>query len=1426
MSTDFLNRRMDLKHTSLSSENHLTMDTSYPVKLAGKVVKIFIASSDFNTDKWILENSVKDIILTIENDSVYDFAGRVIKNNIGEDKAYPSNTNVFKNDDYVMAIIDFDNKKIFLCSQTNFSVFITGNTGDECKFKLFDITGESEMPGYEYNINEEVFDLAVEFENEEGSHSFVRHGKDDIVYEIPTNQDGTRNMNPVAKVDTIDINSLNVSVQNLIFPFINLINSDIGFEGITAIHSFRTINGSVNDKFIDEFCFTNEELKKLPIYNAEEDRYFFSEYVNIEDDKKSNYYYVFSADRNTNQINTSVSGDDMIFNPISISNKKFSSFYNFINNGIKVGDKSVGISAKYKASDYIGNWWGNDNQVGYCCYNYDGDYKKIIIEKFLYDIDYPYDVFVRKNRTDLGSANISYTFDDTIKNTIFDNSEMSIVKRFIEFFASDSTYENHIKDRILRMSNDTNIGFVLFRDENSILYDKTLKNIITIYPEVFENVLFDKDSQGNFSHNAENLHNFTSFYNDTVPDTDFNRKKYISDQHILSDRYNLDYIIYYLLNRNSNSGYYGTSYDSNIYKLNIADIGENNLKMNISSPILGSDGSNQCITTDVNGNYVMIDILTNVNATNINYPYESDNKDYLNAQIGIQNIVLTRKIKFANEYINYENGQYNIYPDGFGEGKESTQLFIAITTNNTDVYMQGVSTDNFKNNSAIGSTVTGMMYMYYVYNNKIYRIKYYYKDNDTDSNSSNNYISNFDYFSDSEIVNIDTTYSRTEYGSYMTKAYLNQYIANNNSTLDEAISQLNSILQGETPMKIITDVIEAYKFYPLNTEDSQSCNISYYNADVDDKPINTCNLSLTFDCERYFAASINDSSINNGSGFRLKDLIDDDFVIYQNHLAPHLSNTQVDGRYIYDIKSYNDYLKSKKVSDVFYTEEFPYLNGIGIREEYYVEKTLYDFYNYILTRDLSKPISSPDSLLTSNSSFNTSNKLYFNKEQVKKIKNVKNVYNEELEKYEALFLDDNSNPVNIESQIALRNNININSIFGLNNSTLVDSNGKDISYLYESEDSIYVNKEETGKKSVYSISINDGNADNAVILSINGTIGNIEVDKLAWESLLLALCNNKSIDILSKSLLQIKTELNDYVRLTGQNINDLVSIEDNISDEDANKHDTIFDILPDDNDETKEYKQTHYKEHNAEFDEKHNLYKFNFGYGFNDDVRKLNNRGIIVFMSDGADTKCNRNGSLDVNPENFEYNFKEGKIYPKRMYISKDGLICTKEYYDKELNETNDYQSQIDELQRQINALKIKVGDVYANLMQSVWKFNDVVNLSIDMKDGDTTNEQVTALRGQNSTLRDTTYDDISSVANAIYSYNDTVYNYINSIKTSIEYLNTLQTCNNRIKSSTSNDSLITNIKAYNTELINYLFDIEWISDKETVQYYNNIISI
>ena len=176
MSTNFLNRRMDLLHSAIANTNFLTMDTSYPVKIAGKILKLFTAADTFNTNDWVLQNTEDKNILTISSNHVYDFAGRVIKNNIGEEKAYATNADVYKLNDYVMAIIDFDsehsnaNPSIHLCSQTNFVNFITGGIsgGGNGNIKLFNITGENIIDGSFDNlgINEDVLDTAIEFENE------------------------------------------------------------------------------------------------------------------------------------------------------------------------------------------------------------------------------------------------------------------------------------------------------------------------------------------------------------------------------------------------------------------------------------------------------------------------------------------------------------------------------------------------------------------------------------------------------------------------------------------------------------------------------------------------------------------------------------------------------------------------------------------------------------------------------------------------------------------------------------------------------------------------------------------------------------------------------------------------------------------------------------------------------------------------------------------------------------------------------------------------------------------------------------------------------------------------------------------------------------------------------------------------------------
>ena len=121
MSTDFLNRRMDLIHTfeggSISpigpGTNILTMDTSYPVRLAGKVIKIFTAARVWTErSDYIIKNSNNEIILTIPYMNVYDFAGRVIQNSVGDNKPYSRPQYVYSTNDYVMAIIDFDNKSL------------------------------------------------------------------------------------------------------------------------------------------------------------------------------------------------------------------------------------------------------------------------------------------------------------------------------------------------------------------------------------------------------------------------------------------------------------------------------------------------------------------------------------------------------------------------------------------------------------------------------------------------------------------------------------------------------------------------------------------------------------------------------------------------------------------------------------------------------------------------------------------------------------------------------------------------------------------------------------------------------------------------------------------------------------------------------------------------------------------------------------------------------------------------------------------------------------------------------------------------------------------------------------------------------------------------------------------------------------------
>lgn len=120
MSTTLLNRRMDLIHTSTNAINTLKMDTSYPVRLSGIVIKVFQAIANYSninpntgsefsdaTNLFFVQNQEGASVTTIQKQNVFDFAGKKLKND------------EYITGDYVLAIIDINNNKIFIHSLQN-----------------------------------------------------------------------------------------------------------------------------------------------------------------------------------------------------------------------------------------------------------------------------------------------------------------------------------------------------------------------------------------------------------------------------------------------------------------------------------------------------------------------------------------------------------------------------------------------------------------------------------------------------------------------------------------------------------------------------------------------------------------------------------------------------------------------------------------------------------------------------------------------------------------------------------------------------------------------------------------------------------------------------------------------------------------------------------------------------------------------------------------------------------------------------------------------------------------------------------------------------------------------------------------------------------------------------------------------------------
>lgn len=1360
MPTDFLNRRMDLIHSTKNNVDVLTMDTSYPVRLAGKVIKIFTAIKDYSINDYRICNSENETILIISGDNIYDFAGRRIRENIGEGKPYPSITDVFKKDDYVMAVIDFDDSSMYLCSQTNFEKFITGNidTGEKCKFKLFDITGDTKITfedGETRSIDLDKFQEAIDFEAQEDDeyHSFLRCDSDNVVFETPSittykeTQNGVEvtvtkyDMTPVSNVDNLNVNSINASVQNFFFPIVNLdnYNNPTAFDTIGGFRLFQLINGKVNQKFINDYCFTYQEIKNLPFYDKE---YVNDEVDNFSSLEKDNYYYVLMGnnasndkystaifkdgeevkDENKNTI--SILPNDLRFTPIKKDTMKFASYMDSSGGNINCGGIDVLLSAKRSYGDnklFIGNWFSTDKNYGYTAWKFAGNIvRTAILVKIsngntTSNLNIAEDQYSYKQYYDTRVKNSDYIVTDNCNivncyNTTF----MKYINRFVEFFIPTDTqdgenYRNAIRAISISPQNATN-SYPL-----GIMND-TSKSItpfcsIIVYPEIFESVLYERNSStGEFAHTDENVKTFTKLYgnNDYKLKDTFNRTSCKTPRRTVDNHGENLFLVYSLFDLGKINE---KMYEKEKETPTTVELGwlkdeykNNNIVYRANQTVLGNSNTN--LICDIINTYekdsnkkLMITHISKLKLTQLDSPYiedESNKPDYNVAEIGHQNFIVARIVTMADNIITYDNGSYNITYRNV-----SCPLYVIVNDGSNNLSMQPLTKSNFKNT---GSKTSNIMYLYFRQSNAIISVKYYY--NTTDSSAEESKINSFDYVSCATIL-CNLNKEKTKIGDLITnfeKSLINAHI-NDGKTLTDALSTYNSAVMNSDDgwMNQVIKCVKTYRLYPYNLSSTESPNVvistSEFNKITSTVSIYTEYNSISYNKSLpeinsyyheniYYGAWIN-SDYNNGEGFRLKDMIGSDYGIYQNCMVPYVSNTvSANGSKIYSISTYNKVLKNTLVSDLFETAEFPFLGCKGIRKCYYVGKSLYDFYNYVFTRNLSIDINDPKSLIRNKVASN--NKAFIPRSEVNKVASIKEVYKDG--DTQVHLKDSNGIDVVIRASATLHSNINSNSILGFNNSKLYNSNSVDITENYTLDEPIWVNKEQSGVKTVYSISMNDGDANNPVVLPLNGSDEDIEVDKLNWLTLLTALNNNKTVDLLGNAIITIKKDLNESIIKDGQNISDIYTIKDNeITIKNANAHDSVW-----------SEDSEHYKTTNAEFDEKHNLYKFNYGYGYeyNDsgnpsssgtypNRRELKNRGVIVFVIEGGLETRVTNGQSD--PNTYTYELTEGKIRSKRMYISKDGVLCTKEYYDNESNsdgfDTN-AQTTINELHSRVKSLE------------------------------------------------------------------------------------------------------------------------------------------
>lgn len=1327
MSTDFLNRRMDLIHTfeKLSSSgsvdipgignitgslgflgignNILTMDTSYPVRLAGKVIKIFTACSTWTYGKWYIRNSDGENILEIVSDNVFDFAGRVIAKSIGDDKPYYRPQYVYKKGDYVMAIIDFDNASLHLCSETNFSVFVTGDTGDKETFKLFDISGDEKIifNNEEILANKEAIKEAIKFDSEDGHFSFIRNINNNVVYQIPENNNDDISAVPVSDVDIANINSFNASCYPLLFPNINTGYAE-SFELIDSCRNFIQMSGTVNSNFIKNYCYTASELIELPIINYNRSNgsisskleqylvYYISD-IFAKGEQENYYYYI----REIVSDSAILKGDDVAFKsnktdysqviiPISIDTNKFSQIDNI------GGNKESCNGARYELNmlnnyvvggNIIGNWWastfntnsawtyyyeahkaGYPSHYGFLFAN-DGSY-------MLYDFGRTYSNIYNNNLSNLdyyiSAASSSSDLDAIMTN------KSSDVKTLMDFFCNnDDGYKNYIYKTML--SNNHHAGAMVYTNGQEISSISPVATIFMCREDMYESVVEGSGS-------ATNLYDYSK--NNTSIQ---NRYKYLSKVNLNNiDKDELRALAYKLFtfnsddinNNNSNSALNVSVLDYNNKKYRTVD--EEKFKFITSNDFLPDSTKNNTNIFIAKDNSINVcHFLSRAIPRAIDNGYGALQNGLI-SDIGISRVLFTTQIYFAkmsskNNYLyfdEYENGKMCLT---YFDNGNRRPLYITTVDEEDTANFERASFDLVKKELEFNHTV----YLYYNDNSSHYRMKlcvdgskFKTNWNNTPSlNEPEKIFTEFDYFTKPIRIlqNVPDPNDNQTYLAY-DMAYCNF----------AKISKADIVNNNIQPWQRIAKVAQEYRLNKNGIQQNTVDNIAEFVVKLDTSgngfnEQSTLTLTIDLDYNMYYYR--HNGNINNRD-FRISDLIPENTFIYTDGPAPLLSKTiNKDGAFIYNIETYQDFISSVYIADItsdvvsnITTEnnrnvmpllnknQLKYINGKGIREEYYNNVTIYDFFRYTTLYDLAIPKS--EQVIDSNSNVNMAiyNKGTFNNVDPSK---TKYEYDAEKKEYHNYLYDSNNNRVNVLANIVILCKIDNNNRYGFNEVSIINKDGNDVTSSYIVTDKIYATIEKSGNKSVMNIALT--NKDN-ILLNINGILGNLNRDKINWETLLLALSNNKTIDLLSDALIETKKSLNNNFLRLAQNVNDEVSISNNASP----------------------------PENIAEFDNESNIYKYKPNEGYDGNNRIISNRGVIVFVTKDGSSTLDKHGH-PTESSLWTEDIIESKIHAKRMYISKDGLLCTKDYFTREAADENDSATTIKALEARIAALEEKL---------------------------------------------------------------------------------------------------------------------------------------